>query len=84
MTGREYLLVSEKHIHKASERINTLAKIAPFKLPLFMEAMLEIKLSVSTVPSKRYLISGRTGVNCPMMKMLAWNTNGELSILTVT
>ena len=36
--GREYLQVSEKGIHKTTERIQFLTKIAPFQLSLYLQA----------------------------------------------
>ena len=39
--GREYLQVSEEHIHKVAEKIKIFTKTVPLQLPLFMQPALK-------------------------------------------
>ena len=66
-TGRECIQVSEDGIHKAAERIKLPTKIAPFRLPFFLQA----------TPAREYLCpqsfpldvssQGEIGSNCPII-----------------
>ena len=49
-TDRKILQVSDDDIHKATERIKLLNRIAPFQLPLFMQTTPEERMSVSYPP----------------------------------
>ena len=60
--------ISEKGIHKDTERVKLLTKKAPFQLSLFLQATPEERISVSTS-------QGKLESKCPMINELAWHTS---------